>query len=634
LSHPSPTPSWFARLWLGALLLALPFVQLAWLEDALLTPGTLWVAVSGLVCLGLLFLRPSDSAYRQSRMRSGLRIYFIFALVYGVALPDALHLGEALIAWSRMAQGALVLYLTWQALREGESARRFAGRIASLSLLLQTGWALPLLFAGAKPFWSPFDLGTSTIALSEWCVMMLPFVAMSLRNESHKVWRWLSIAALVLTAAVVLLSVARASLLAMAAWVVVFALAALWQRKRIALKMRWKPLLIAAGSLVALLLLVFLLEPSKGPFHRMEHKWQALFSSANTSEHPTGLSERQALWQGTQSMIAEHWTSGVGPGQWKYHAPRFGAYGFRTTYADRFFEHPHNDVLWVFSEGGLPSLVAWLFFLGWCAAMLLSTLRRGDADRALGAACGLAALAAFLVLGMVSYPLSQVGQTVTFLAVMAWAADRQEEDEDTRRTRIAFRLQQGFLLVLGIGVVTLGVLRLRSEWRLAQGKEALRQMQLETAEIALRKVDQRWLAADREGLPVAYYQGLAARMGGQRQREQRFMEEAVAASPYHPPVLLEAGRTAMQSGQHNEAAARLRAVLGLHDCHFEARLLLAEEYMSTSKFELAKEVLQVSEGCTSHVLYPPYREQADKLIRILPEQVTLSLDSLLDIPSQ
>jgi hypothetical protein len=321
-------------------------------------------------------------------------------------------------------------------------------------------------------------------------------------------------------------------------------------------------------------------------------------------------------------MIAEHWTSGIGPGNWKYYAPKYGAFSFRTQYADRFFEHPHNDVLWVFSEAGIPALIAWIIFLLWCAAMLLSTIRRADAPRSFTAACVLAGVVAFLWLGAVSFPLSRVVQPALLFGGVALAADKPGEETDTKRSRFMTRLMQVLMALLALCCCVLAWVRLSSEVHLAKGKQAMRRAEWKAGYVELEKVNDANIPSDMEGIPVDYYRGLCLRYADQASgpNPARAFSKATEVSPWHPPVLLEGGISALSENNYLVAANLLRKAIEIYPAHFEARLQLAQVYILTHKPDDARDVLEGGEAFRENRFYARFHESAEGILNILPPE--------------
>ncbi len=122
---------------------------------------------------------------------------------------------------------------------------------------------------------------------------------------------------------------------------------------------------------------------------------------------------RLDMWRHTREMIKDHPLLGVGPGNWQYVYPRYdGGDMLRPGSAP---EHPHNDLLWIASEIGLPGLAVYLWLLCAAAATGIRILRRSEKpEHALYAAAFGASLLAVLGHSLFSFPRERVETSFLF----------------------------------------------------------------------------------------------------------------------------------------------------------------------------------------------------------------------------
>ena len=130
---------------------------------------------------------------------------------------------------------------------------------------------------------------------------------------------------------------------------------------------------------------------------------------------------RLDLWRHSLEIIRDHPVLGVGPGNWKVAYPRYS--GGDMMASDSAPERPHNDLLWIASEIGLPGLACYLWLLCAAAAAGIRVLRRpASPERALYAVAFGAGLLAMLGHGLVSFPRELAETSLLFwtgLAVLA-----------------------------------------------------------------------------------------------------------------------------------------------------------------------------------------------------------------------
>ncbi len=112
---------------------------------------------------------------------------------------------------------------------------------------------------------------------------------------------------------------------------------------------------------------------------------------------------RLLMWRHTLEIIGDHPLFGVGPGNWQYIYPRYD--GGDMLAPNSAPERPHNELLWIASEIGLPGLGAYLWILCVAATTVVRILRRpAKPEYALYAVTFGASLLAMLGHGLLSFP--------------------------------------------------------------------------------------------------------------------------------------------------------------------------------------------------------------------------------------
>lgn len=90
--------------------------------------------------------------------------------------------------------------------------------------------------------------------------------------------------------------------------------------------------------------------------------------------------------------------------------------------------HLHNNIVQIAAERGVPTLLAWIAFIGWAFLALLRLLRDRDAAVFPGAAAGAAALLALVTAGLFEYNFadSEVAVLFLFLITAPFASPKKE----------------------------------------------------------------------------------------------------------------------------------------------------------------------------------------------------------------
>ena len=149
-----------------------------------------------------------------------------------------------------------------------------------------------------------------------------------------------------------------------------------------------------------------------------------------TNPKDVTMNDRVAMWKAGWSMIADRPFFGVGPGRVKVLYPVHRVPGWVEPRPG----HLHNNVVMIAAETGIPSVLAYLafvgaFFLG--AGRIVRRAPRGDPDRgiALGA---IGAMAALFTAGMFEYNFGDVEVLMATLVVatLPFAAARASRPAD------------------------------------------------------------------------------------------------------------------------------------------------------------------------------------------------------------
>jgi O-antigen ligase len=149
-----------------------------------------------------------------------------------------------------------------------------------------------------------------------------------------------------------------------------------------------------------------------------------------TNPKDVTMNDRVAMWKAGGAMIAERPLFGVGPGRVKALYPVYRQSGW----VDPHPGHLHNNIVMIAAETGVPSLLAYLWFVGAFFAAALRQIRavpRGHSVRGvtLGA---VGAMAAIFAAGMFEYNFGDVEVLMATLVVatLPFAAARASRPAD------------------------------------------------------------------------------------------------------------------------------------------------------------------------------------------------------------
>ena len=186
-------------------------------------------------------------------------------------------------------------------------------------------------------------------------------------DRSSRPWRILGLAATAAGAIAIVLSGTRAGMLGLAAGALTLALC---------FRPRPSRRLFAAALLVTTAAVMFYFSPPGAMFRRRLH-W--------ISQDPGG-GARLLLWRDALAMGAHRWPAGFGPETFPLAFPAYQSTGLARAYPDFFHESPHNLLLEMLAEQGLPGATVLLALIALGCAAGLRAARRGLEGKALFAA--------------------------------------------------------------------------------------------------------------------------------------------------------------------------------------------------------------------------------------------------------
>ena len=161
---------------------------------------------------------------------------------------------------------------------------------------------------------------------------------------------------------------------------------------------------------------------------------------------------RLLIWGGSVEMIAERPAFGVGAGRFEgAFLPHRRAEEWALSGADSRVDTPHNDVLWIAVELGIPGLLLLALALGW-SLRLLRRLGKPPETRAQALSLG-AVLAAFASCALVRSPLSHPSGLLVpaiLLGTMIPRGERQRPAPGALSSGVSLLLGIGFIAVLGL----------------------------------------------------------------------------------------------------------------------------------------------------------------------------------------
>jgi len=255
----------------------------------------------------------------------------------------------------------------------------------------------------------------------------------------------------------------------------------------------------------------------------------------------TSASERINMWEKTTSMIQDKPLSGFGAGNWAIYYPSYG--GYADSYAadkDIFYQRPHNDFLWVFSETGLLGFLAYLGIFIFAITLGLRAVYKMTApDERLKVWILLSGLVGYLVIANFSFPKERIEHQI-WLALLLSTLIFYTKQYFDKSPNLPFPKIDNRLLVL-LAVAGL-CLNLMIGYHRYKGESSMKYVYIESTpkqrkKQLLRKARSYFYNLDHVGFPLPWYAGIIASGESNDVQALKYFEEAYALNPYNFKVV-------------------------------------------------------------------------------------------------
>jgi len=393
---------------------------------------------------------------------------------------------------------------------------------------------------------------------SVFLMLLLPFTVFGIYRLRGK-WQVASVGVTSLILLMILLLKTRSAWVGIAAGVFVALVLLILFARQFQFPVLWRNWagILLAGGVIGLAVLMWVGKTAE------PYSFPGRVRSIVDTRSPHNI-HRLNVWNGTVQMVKDHPILGVGPGNWKIHAPMYYDQQFDRLQSIS-WARPHNDFLWVASEKGIVSLMLYLGMLIMGLYYLFRVL--GQSPDAVSpsakvlALCLFAGLVAYLGDSLFSFPYERIEiQVLLFVmlsaAVVLYHPLKQENP---------LALNRKVLLVLSLVVFGLASLyghhvtkneahsrrmiayRTSGEWHgllkeARAGKSAFRSL-------------------DPSLNPVEYYEGVAYAGLGRFPEAIAAFESARRQSPGNVYVMRSMGIAYHNMGMHREAIQCMEGIL-------------------------------------------------------------------------
>ena len=250
--------------------------------------------------------------------------------------------------------------------------------------------------------------------------------------------------------------------------------------------------------------------------------------------------ERIDIWENTIKMSMDNPVTGVGPGNWRIKFPAYGLENLRSETGEIFFQRPHNDFLWVWSENGIFALLLYLALFCFVYYYLFQVIKKSPHPEKKYLALAMAfGLTGYLVISFFSFPKERIEHQIYLSIILAISlTEYQTLNPEIKPFKISF-LKIYFLTFLILMIVGSYITfsRLISEKHIAKAY-TYREKHNWQAEIkAYQKAENSITEVDAFSTPLSWYIGEAWFNLKNIDSAHFYFQKAFEVNPYHLHVL-------------------------------------------------------------------------------------------------
>lgn len=315
----------------------------------------------------------------------------------------------------------------------------------------------------------------------------------------------------------------------------------------------------------------------------------ALFSAASVSSSvsdTTNLENRFVFWKNSVEMIKENPVLGVGPGNWKINFPKYGLMGLENSVLQGItqVQRPHNDYLWVLTEGGPLALIFFLGIFALAFVRLAQNLRQPleSGDLAIDLAAGFGLLA-YLVFSLTDFPLERVSHSFLVMAMLALLFRKDIVGEAKGFTLSGKPL---LIIVLGLAVfsTTVSAYRWKGEKASVEILDANAKRNAQRIIPAVERALNPYYNMDNFANPVRYYSSMGKLVIQDVNGAMQDALEATDVAPYNIIAVNQLGNVYRAQKKTDLALEAYDKVTDISSVMEAARLSSAEIYLEKGDY--------------------------------------------------
>lgn len=580
----------------------------AQVQDAGLYPQVALLALASLVGGILLFTKKT----KPLPFLITLAAIAFFVIWHFAGYSNAIAKSLFWATFSRNAVFFTYLILTFQLLRNDllsfKSVVRAGVVFGALSALSVLPDLLKVLASGhyTREIYSATGWFTHKNFAASALLMAIPFLYLGTR-ETNKTWRIISMISLVLVMFEIVLLRTRGVWLGVLAGIGATVLLQLLSKQKETRQLRL--IGISSAAFVVLLAVVFMASGSAEKILDMRN-----------------IDVRFMYWERSVTMAQEAPIKGVGAGNWTINFPKYGLEGTNLSVmqGETTVDRPHNDMLWVLAEMGIPAWIALAAFQILLLFICVKLLNHTDGEKRNYAMATIFGLVAFGVYGLGEFPIERPVAVGLLVLLAAQALRLAEEEGLTKKPLFLLPANVAAGLIIGLAVFGLWVSKSRIDGEKGAYKAVQGYLSRNPAMMLQggTEAQNRFFEIDIFNSPMQYFTGLGYLANNRfAEAEQEFLQ-GLEVNPYHINTLRLLGDSYKFQKQYDKALLRYDEALAISPRFYMASMSKVEIYLAQNDVHAALKALNTVSYKTD---YPKFKQLGLQVLQRFGQEAAIDV---------
>lgn len=431
------------------------------------------------------------------------------------------------------------------------------------------------------------SFATNRNLLASIFLLTFPFNIYSVYHNS-KIWKWLSVTALLLSMFIILITTSRAGIFVLCLYL--FSMFCLLLMSKFGL---WKKVIIVSGLFICCAAGFYVLTKNK-TFNR--------YDRVNTIDK-FKISDRWMFYKNTVDIIKKHPVLGVGPGNWKFENEKYHKLNTKGENGYTIAQRPHNDFLWLASELGVLGGVLYISIFLMSLIMLVKRLTINSQNDKEFTFILIISLLGFAIISFFDFPFERIEHLVLFSFIISFAFNRNQEDFKLNNSRKIILAS----LIFCLFTTYISFARHNGEVHL---NKALYYKSNQQWNRVIKEINKGYkehiYEIDRSGTPLDWHLGLAYFNTNAIEKAFKSFQKAHAFSPYHLHTLNNLATCHELKGQRDEAIKYYIKALEISPKFEDASINLAAIYFNEKKYVEALDVILRCDNAKDKAKYQQY----------------------------